>query len=41
MYSAKRSGLFYDLFCKKIFSKFEIFSEFIRETGFKNSRSNA
>src|SRR5690606_9356263 len=40
-YSAKRSGLFYDLFGKNIFYKFEIFSEFICETGFKKSRGNA
>ncbi|MEK5782083.1 hypothetical protein VXE43_19320, partial [Acinetobacter baumannii] len=41
MHSAKSSGLFYDLFCQKIFRKLENFPEFVCETGFKKSRRNA
>jgi len=41
MHSAKRSNLFYGLFGEKILRHFEIFFEFIRETGFKKSRRNA
>jgi len=41
MHSAKSSGLFYDLFCQKIFQKLENFPEFVCETGFKKSRRNA
>lgn len=41
MHSAKRSELFYGLFCEKILHRLEIFLEFTRETGFKKSRNKA
>jgi len=41
MHSAKSSGLFYDLFCQKIFRKLENFPEFVCETGFKKSHNKA
>jgi hypothetical protein len=41
MHSAKRSELFYGLFCQKILHRLEIFLEFICERGFKKSRNKA
>jgi len=37
----KKSNLFYGLFGEKILHRFEIFFEFIRETGFKKSHNKA